>query len=296
MKDQTSYDYLYDAVQDFNYRTHYMTGTQVIPVVQGTASYALNPDYLAIALTDDRNRPYIKHTYNLSDSFIFNREYANVVIENNPTPSVIAEAFSIIDNTPINTGSLASIGTTGTATANGSAAHGECLLTDSNTDLSNVYPGDNITNTTDGSSGIVVALGTSHTIYTSLFDGTTNQWATNDAYIISPQPRYNLVLSPMPDATATVTVPYIKKPNPVYSELRSYALPSDFMLPIVKFAAFLYKYKDREPNFGDAFFKYYDAFTRKKAAETRRGLPDRQSFRVNFSKSNARSRTFGGWS
>jgi hypothetical protein len=100
-------------------------------------------------------------------------------------------------------------------------------------------------------------------------------------------------LTPIPSATATVTVPYIQRPNPVYSPFRAYKLPFDYMMPIVQFAAFLYKYRDSEANYGDAFFKYYDAFARKKAADMRKAINEHQGFRVNFTKINGRSRQFG---
>jgi hypothetical protein len=289
MNDRTSYDNLYYAIQDFNFKTHYLTATQTISVVAGVSSYDLSPDFVTLSLIDSYNRPYIKHTYGGVDSFIYSRDYSNVVLENSTGTSTIASSFSITDSDqPSNI--------TGTATSNGTASNGECILTDSTAPFTNVSAGDFVHNTTDGSDGIVVSKTSSSQISCALFEGTANQWSTNDAYIIIPQPRYKLVLSPIPSDVATLTIVYVQRPNPVYSSFRAYKLPFNYVLPIVQFAAFLYKYRDREPNFGDNFYKYYDGFTRKIATEMRRGIEAKQGMRVNFTKINSRSRSTNNWS
>lgn len=289
LPDRTSYDYLYFAIQDFNFRTHYQTSTQTISVVAGTSSYNLNPDFVSMALMDRDNRPYIKHTYNGTDNFLFSRDYQDVVLENSSDTSTVAQSWSITDaSQPANK--------TGTATGNGTATNGECLLSDSTADFTTVSPGDFIHNTTDSSHGVIVEVPSTTTAKCCLFDGTGNDWTTSDAYVITLQPRYKLVLSPTPSATATLTIPYIQKPNPVYSPYRAYKLPFSYMMPIVQFAAFLYKYRDREPDYGDKFFTYYDAFTRKIAAEMRKGVPEKQGIRISFRKLSPRSRPFGNWS
>lgn len=292
MNERTSYDYLYDAIQDFNYRTHYQTSTQTISVVASTSSYDLNGDYVGMALMDSYNRPYIKHTYNGSDTFIFSRDYQDVVLENSSATASVAQSWSIVDATqPTNK--------TGTATSAGTATNGECVLTDTAADFTTVFPGDLVHNTTQSIHGVVIEQGAAHTVRVCLFTSagaSGGAWAQSDAYVIVPQPRYSIVLSPTPSATATLTVPYIQRPNPVYSSYKAYKLPFNYMLPIVQFAAFLYKYKDREPDYGDRFFTYYDGFARKVAAELRKGVPEKQGMRVNFRKLNSRSKQFGNWS
>lgn len=288
MNDRTTYDNLYAAVQDFNFKTHYLTATQTITLSANVSSYDLNPDFVTLAISDSYNRPYMKHTYGTTDSFIFSRDYSNVVLENSSTPSTIATGYSITDaDQPANI--------TGTATSNGAAANGECTLTDSTAPFENTYVGDFVHNTTDGSDGIVMAKTSSSAIVCALFEGTNNDWTSADAYVIVPQPRYKVVISPTPSDTATLTVVYVKRPDPVYSEFRAYKLPFNYTLPIVSFAAFLYKYRDKEPNFGDYMYRNYDAFTRKIALEMRRGLESKQGMRVNFSKINGRSRSMGNW-
>lgn len=288
MNDRTSYDYLYAAVIDFNKRTYYLTSTQSITVSSGTSEYNANPDFISVALFDSYNRPFIRHTYGTTVTPIYNKDYAENYLENNTATSSIAASYSITDASQPSR-------ITGTATGTGSSSSGECTLTDSSADFTNVYAGDLIHNTTDGAHGVVVSKTSTTALVTALFEGSGNDWAISDAYIITPQPKYKFVLDPIPSATATLTVPYLQKPNPVYSPYRSYKLPFDFALPIVQFSVFLYKYRDREPNYGDAFYKYYDNFTRRIASELRRGIPEKSGFRVNFSKINARSRSIGGW-
>lgn len=291
LNDRTSFDFLYTAVQDFNFKTHYITGTQTINILAGTSTYALNPDYIGLALWDRDNRSYIKWTTGGNDQFIYQQDYANVVLENNTSTASVPSGFSVIS-----VDRVANI--TGTATSIGTSASGEATLTDTGSDFTNVTPGDFVHNTTQSTDGIVVQVNSTSQVVTSLFnDGTSgSSWAVGNAYVIVPQPRWNITFSPTPSSSATVTIVYIKRPDPVYSLYRAYNLPFNYMSAIVQFAAFMYKYRDREPNFGDSMFKYYDGFVRKIAAELRRGTGERQGMRVNFQKVNGRSRTIGNWS
>jgi hypothetical protein len=286
MNDRTSYDYLYAAVNDFNFRTHYIGGTQTISISALTSAYNLSPDFVSLALMDRDNRPYIKWTYGGNDTFIFPRDYANFVEENSATKSNIADGFSIT-----NAAQPANI--TGTATSNGVAVNGECLLLDTTADFSAAAVGDYVHNTTDGSSGIVVAK-PAVGLTCALFEGLLNQWTSADAYIVVPQTRYSIIFTPIPLASATATVYYIKAPAPVYSPYRAYALPFQYDMPIVEYAAFLYKYRDREPDYGDALYKHYNTATGKVAAEMRKGIPEKSGFRCNFRKLSPRSRPQGG--
>jgi hypothetical protein len=287
MNDRTTYDYLYAAVNDFNFRTHYVTGTQTIPISATVSAYNLNPDFVGLALMDRDNRPYIKWTVGGSDSFITPRDYASQIQEDSTTTSSIADGFSI-------TNAPQSSNITGKATSDGVILNGECLLIDTSADFSTVAIGDYVHNTTDDSNGVVVGIPASG-ITCALFEGTLNQWTTGDDYIVVPQTRYSIVFTPIPSAPATATVYYIKAPAPVYSPYQVYSLPFQYDIPIVEYAAFLYKYRDREPDFGDALYKHYDIATRKFAAEMRKGIPEKSGFRCSFKKISPRSRTMGGF-
>lgn len=283
-----SYEYIWKAVLDFNRRTHFQTNIQTIAVTPSTAAYNLNPDYVDLSLFDSYNQKFIKYTTGGNDSFLYAQPYSTSVLQNTSTAVSPPTYFSITD-------AAALPNWTGAASSAGAAVNGECTLTDSTATFTNVFPGDFVHNTTDGSHGVIIAATSATQVVCALFEGTSNDWAPADAYIIVPQARWQIIFTPPPAFTDTVTVPYIQRPLPVYSPYRSYRLPLDAELPVVSFAAFLYKYKDREPNFGDAYFKTYDTFCRKVAAEMRAGNQERAGIRCNFSKQNARSNRMGQW-
>lgn len=291
MNDRTSYDCLYDAVKDFNKKTHFQTGTQVIPVGANVSDYNLNPDFVGMALRDRYNKPFIKYTVNGTDYFLNPMDYQDMILANDTSSSSVPSGYSIIDAPQV-----AQIA--GAVTADGAitASTGECTLTDSGADFSNVAAGDFVHNLTDGSHGVVLAKigGTSLSLLCALFEGTTNAWTSGDDYMIVPQARYQIIFTPTPSAVATATITYIVRPDPVYSPFRAYKIPSDAELPICQFAAYLYKYRDREPNIADALYKHYELFTSKAVKELNRGR-SKPGFSVNLSKSNRRSTGSGGW-
>ncbi len=208
-------------------------------------------------------------------------------LANNTTDVSIPDSFSIMDATP-----LARI--TGTATSTSAISNGEATLTDTAGNFSNAEPGDLIHNTSDTSHGVIISKTSSTVLITVLYDATDNFWTSGDAYIIVPAHRYRLILDPPPSTAGhTVTVPYVFKPDPVYSATiatgyRGYPIPDDYEPGIIKYAAWLYKYRDREPQYGDAFYKYWEDDLRKKAKGSNDALR-RKGFRVNFLKSASQS-------
>ena len=291
MNDRTSYDYIYHAVQDFNVRTHFATSNQTINVTANNAIYPLNADYCGIALANTYNQPYVKYTQGGSDTFIYNMDYSVIILNNSSATAPVAQGFAVTDAAPASM-------ITGTATSTGTLVNGETTLTDTGASfMTTTVPGDYIHNTSDGlySSGVVIAVVSNTQLICAMFEGTNNFYTSNDSYIIVPQSRYNIVLSPIPSATAILTVPYLTKPGPVYSMYRSYKLPNNSLLPIVHYAAFLYKFKDTQPDFGNALYKHYDLYARKVSAEMRKAIPEKSGFKVNMSKQNMRSTATGQW-
>jgi len=158
---------------------------------------------------------------------------------------------------------------TGTATSDGAAAGGECTLTDTSAEFFSseyVEPGDVAHNTTDASDGIVLSITSDTALVCALFNGTDNEWDTDDAYVIQPQGRLEIFLDP-PPATAghIVRVDFISRPDPVYSDYGIYRFRQHAMEAIVKYAAWLYKYRDQEPNFGDVLYQWFDKAVRQEA-------------------------------
>jgi len=283
---RSSYDYLYEAALEFCRRTRVLTASQTITTVADQAAYDLNTDFLMLYLRDNRNRYIVKYNDGTNDSFLSFRDYEAVTYANNETSVAYPANFSIIDK-----GTLTDR-ITGTVTSAGASSLGECTCTDSAAPFTNAKVGDDIHNTTDGSDGVVISVTSTSALVTSLFGGTDNDWDSSDAYVIVPQSRKQLVLDPAPSISGySVTIMYIQKPDPVYSPYKTYRFDRQYEPAIIKYAAWLYKYKDSEPNFGDAFFKFWDLQCRQ-AAKTEHKSFNKPSMRVNMMKRSYGDRSY----
>ena len=241
MDARSSYDFLYEAAIAVVDRTGCMKDSQSITTT--TASeYNLNPDFLRLFACDGNERLFIKY----GDDFLTWKDYEDILYADEST---IPSHFTVTNaDTPSQV--------TGTATSAGSSVGGLSVLTDSAADFSDVGPGAIVHNTTDGSSGVVLQAST--TLSVALFGGTNNDWTIGDAYVIQPQGRYKIVLDGPTVAGRTITVNYVKRPDPVYHSYGVYPFPSNFSTALVKYALWLYKYRDREPNTGDALYQYWE--------------------------------------
>jgi len=274
---QTSYDYLYEAALEFVSRTNCLTATQTITTVADQEAYNVDAEFLKLYMKNSSGSYYIKYNNGSTDTFVKWRDYEDIVYSNQTTSENVPSYFCIVDD------DLPSQ-LTGTATSNGSATGGASTLTDSTADFSDVAPGDIVHNTTDGSSGPVLSVTSTTALSTALFGGTNNAWTSSDAYVIQPGSRYQLVLSPPPDTSGhTVTLYYVQRPEPVYSDYGIYRFPSQYAPALVKYAFWLYKYRDSEPNFGDAMYKYWDAQVRKYSVSINHSIRP-SGFRVNLVK------------
>lgn len=258
MDDRMSYSYLHKAATEFVDRTDAIKVEQSITTVASTAGYTLNADFLKLYIKNRDNDYFIKYNDGTNDTLITIKDYNQIIYDNQTDNATIPSYFSII-NDSTNDSQISS-----TATAVGAASGGVCTLTDSTAPFADVSAGDIVHNITDGSDGIVVSKTSSSALVTALFDGTNNDWTSADSYVIQPQSRMKLILSPPPSTSGhTVTLYYIQKPVPVYSSYGIYQIPSQYLSALVFYAAWLYKYSDREPNFGDALYAFFDKECRK---------------------------------
>lgn len=217
----------------------------------------MNADYTRLYLRDSSGNYFVKYNDGTNDRFITFKPYESIIHDNLTTAVTIPQRFTVLDKASLYSR------LSGTATATSAISAGESTLTDSAGDFSNVSAGDSIHNTTDGSDGIVLSKTSSTALITALFGGTLNQWTSGNAYVIQPQGRYQLILEPPPSTAGhTVTVEYIQRPDPVFSSYGTYRFGLQFMEPLIEYAAFKYKYRDREPNFGDYWFKHFDRICR----------------------------------
>ena len=286
MDDRTSYDYLYKAAVKTVEATKCLTSAQTITTVADQTSYDLEADFLSLYITDTFNQHVVKLNDGSSDYWITMRPYEAVYYSNNSTSVGIPWNFSIRDKQTL----TARI--TGSATSDGASSNGECTLTDSAAPFTYAKAGDQVHNTTDSSHGVVLSVTSTSALVTALFGGTNNYWTSSDGYAVVPAGRRQIILDPPPSSAGySLYVPYIQKPAPVYSPYSTYRFDRDYDMAIVYYAAWLYKYRDREPSFGDAFYKYWrteigDVKNREDNAK------NKHSFRVNMKKRSYGDRSY----
>jgi hypothetical protein len=281
---KTSYDYLWDAAIATADAINAFTTTQPITTISGISTYNLYADFLRLYLRDSRNNFFIKYNAGSNDYFIYWKSYDAIYLANQIVSVPIPDSFTITDAPTI-------AQMTGNADST-SIGLGETYLNNASADFTNVYPGDYIHNTTDGSNGVVMAVTSTIQLVTALFDGQKNYWSSGDSYVLNPQGRFQMILSPPPSVSGyTVTVPYCQRPNPVYSPYRSYKFAPGYKEALVQYAAWKYKYRDREPNYGDSFYKYWDITTRKLGKVVKDAI-NRKDFGVNLIKRANRDGTF----
>lgn len=274
---RTSYDFLYDAAVAFVDSTGCLKNTQTITTEADTAEYDLSPDFIRVWLTDSDGQIVIKYNDGTTDFFIPWKPYEEILYGNETASVSIPGFFTVTDaDLPDQI--------TGTATSSGASTGGLCELSDTAADFSYVGAGSIVHNTTDGSSGVVVSKASSTVLKTALFGGTGNDWSSSDAYIIQPQGRYKLILSAPPSTAGhTITVYYIQRPNPVYHSYGVYRFPSQYNSALVKYAYWLYKYRDKDPKMGDAMFRFWDMETRKYNNTVNKAIRPNK-IRVSFKK------------
>ena len=262
LDEQTSYDFLYDAAVDFVDRTGCVHDSQGITLVPNQEMYDLNPDFLRLFLKNSSNNYYINLYDGSNWHNILWADAEDILYNYNTSTAAIPGKFSIVDSELPDQ-------ITGTATAAGADSGGQQTLTDAAADFTNVEAGAIVHNTTDGSDGVVLSKTSTTVLVTALFGGTDNDYTVGDAYVIQPQARYQLGLSPLPSTAYVLAVTYVKRPAPVYSEYGVY----EFINPnvLVKYAFWLYKYRDKEPNFGDSMYRFWEMEVSKKAYSINRG-------------------------
>jgi len=250
---RTTYDFLNDAARDWVLQTECLTDEDTLTTVASQTEYVLSANYLGLYLKHD-GKFFVKYYDGTNYSFIDYKTYAEIYWENDTTDVEIPGYFTIRDY-----GSLYAQ-VTGAASADGAASGGRCLLTTAAATFTNVSPGDQIHNTTDGSSGVVLSVTDTKNIYVALFGGTNNDISSADAFVIQPRARLMLVLDPPPeDAGDYVYVPYLQSPDPVYHDYGVFRINFDYTEALAQYAAWKYKYKDKDADFGDRFYRAYQS-------------------------------------
>jgi hypothetical protein len=285
---KSCYDYLWEAACMTAERTSSFSTTQSITTTASPASYNLNPDFLKLAFTDNEGKYFIKYNNGTSDTFLYHKAYDSILLANTTTAVSVPSEFTIMDAS-----ALAQLSSTATSTGsltNSYTIFGQTLGKTTLTDTAGAFitnavaAGDLIHNTTDNSHGVVLSVTSATALVCALFDGSKNYFTSADAYIINRQGRFKLIFNPINStASHTVTVYYIQRPTPVYDPYGMYNFAPGYKGALVYYAAWRYKYRDREPNFGDAWYKYWDYQVRILGASLNNAMR-REGYRVNLIK------------
>lgn len=276
---KASFDYLNEAANDFAKETKSCQNWMTITTVAGTANYLLDPDFLEVLTKDDYDLPIVQYSNGTSTTWLSWESYSGYLQSGSSsgTPQSFAIAPAAIPTRM-----------TGTATAIGTQVGGESILTNASGSFLTLYPGDSITNITKGYHGVVIASPTVTTaVTTAMFDlssrgGAYASWAANDTYMIQPEPRYQMLLDPTPSTTGqTITLTYVAKPHPVYSDYGIFPFATGYEDALIKYAAWLYKTRDSKPQFGDPLYQAYERAMRKAKGVHNKAV-GRKGFVVNF--------------
>lgn len=258
---RTGYEYLNDAAVELVTITRSLTGDTTFTTTADLRTYNLPADYLELGLKDSEGVPFMLYSDGTTTSKIFLATEEEVIYANNTT-SVDRPARFYLEDFELTTKT-----DTGTATSIGAATAGKCTLTDSAATFvtTDVSAGDTIHNTTDGSTGYVLSVTSETALVCALFDGTDNDWTSSDAYTIVLQPRMRFALDPPPSDTGdTITLNgYIKAPRPVYSDYDNFGIKAQFTSALVRYAAWLYKMQDRDPDLSHIWYRAWDKMMRK---------------------------------
>ena len=266
-----TYDMLNAGAEEFVSLTECIKKSEDLTTVADQAAYDLSADYLRLWLkTDDpRGGDYFVR-YTDSSSVIHEilwRSYQKVFYDYNTTSVSLPSYFTILEKTSLPDQ------LTGTTTATGTQSGGAATLTDAGESFETyISARDRVHNTTSGKdySGIVISVTSDTALVTAMFDtnGDPQGWASGDTWVIQPTARMQLQLDPPPEtASETVTVPYVAKPNPVYSDYYTWQIQDVYHKAFCFYAAYLYltEYQVQESvQSGDVLLadKYFNEFNR----------------------------------
>lgn len=280
--DRVGYEFLWQAATEFVNRTNSLKSVQSITTDTDQAEYTLNADYIELYQKNSRGKLFLKYTDSSSnDNFMVQDEENVIALDINSASVSLPGRFYVIDEED-----TTDIRTATATTPTGAQANGETVLTASAATFEtwDIQPGDTIHNADTGSSGYVIEISSETALVAALFGGTDQKFTVDDVITIVQQPRMKLVIHQPPStADETITLPYIQRPAPVFSDFRRYRIQDQYMPAITKYAAWLYKYRDRKMEEGDAWYVYWDRNVRQAGNKLNAGL-QRKGFSVRFMK------------
>jgi len=237
-----TYDLMHAGAEEFVSMVQCIKRSADLTTVADQASYDLPANFLSLYLKTDDPRGgelFVRYTDTTSDEFIpLFKSYQSVVYENDDTSVNIPGSFTLHEKTSLPTQ------LTGTTTSGGTLSGGQADLTDTGEEFETyVAARDIVHNSKKDATGIVLSVTDDENLVTAMFDSDGNPvaWANGDTWVIQPVARMQLQLVPPPEtASETVTVPYLAKPNPVYSDYGTWLINGIYHKAFCFYAAYLY--------------------------------------------------------
>lgn len=250
-----SYEFLDKAATDYVRETIGFSRNEGIITVVSQQEYSLPPDFLDFRIRDSKHRHVIRYYDNVNDQYFwpYLKSYDHVYTANraNITGNKnIPDYFAVTD-------SDIESQVTGTAQAgSGTLSGGECTLVGTSGKFSGVHARDTVHDTSSGYHGIVLEVETTSQLKVALFnDGVPVATASGSAFLIQPAAHKKMVFSdPSETAGHLIEARYYGLQDPVFSQYRIWPFRPSACYAICKKAAFEYKYRDRDPNFGDKLY------------------------------------------
>jgi hypothetical protein len=215
-----------------------------ITTVASQQAYDLPGGFLGLYMKNYRRKYFLKYYDGSNYSWPIADTREKIYKQNYTTAQTWPNRFAIVDKETV--GTLIS----GTATAAGAAANGQCTLTDATklfTTTNRVWPRDIVYNVTDVSMGYVLEVTDATNLLIALFDGTDNDVSLGDAYKIQPSAKSQIFLDAPSESTGhIISIPYVTLPEPVFSDLGSWRFSPETCKAIVSGAAALMKTPKRE--------------------------------------------------
>lgn len=230
------FDCLDEAATSFVRETKSLTAEAVLTTVANHQAYKLPPDFIALIAKDRAGKFIVRYTNTDSEESYITHVPFDTIFRFGTQDVGTPESFCLVQSAPESV--LA-----GTATATGELYKGESILSDeTETFTETVQVRDAIRNGSDGSDGFVTAVISDTQVRVVLFGGTSNVFQSGDDYeILSAADTLLKLDKPSEVADETLTVPYLKKPSPVYSESARWELNPQSCRAICFEAAFLFK-------------------------------------------------------
>ena len=254
MDEATTYELLNTALREFARRTQLFIKQSSISIVSGTSSYTLPDDFLKFFAKseDDYVLPSIYYNNNKITYIDYSTYMSYDTSETADIPTNYTLNFTYPDSI-----------ISGTATSSATVSNGEVTLTDTGKTFTQSLVGGTVHVTHSGVTynGYVIAYNSSTSLTIATIPSTSI--SSGDTYLISPPPANTITFYPEPSSSFTLPIYYIPSFPPVYSLYRPIPLPNDMLIPVACFICWLYKYRDREPAYGDKYFAIYETAVRK---------------------------------